>query len=158
MKLRFVKGLPLAGAALVGCALGVWHSGGGSAVELLPQAVATERGGQQELDRLLKARYETAKALLNLEEQRLREGVTTLGRVCDAARWTRDSALELPVSAQERMEALTNYVAVTRRLEKSADDAAAKGALAPADQQQARYLRLDAEIVLLRTELGDRKR
>ena len=158
MRLRLLKGMPLAGAALVGCALGVWYSGGSSTPELLPQAAAAERGGQQELDRLLKARYETAKTLLNLEEQRLPEGVTTLGRVCDAARWVKDSALELPVSAQERMGALTNYVAVTRRLEKSADDAAAKGALAPADHERARYLRLDAEVALLRTEFGDSKR
>ena len=158
MRLRLLKGMPLAGAALVGCALGVWYSGGGSAPELLPQATAAERGGQQDMDRLLKARYETAKTLLNLEEKRLREGVTTLGRVCDAARWVKDSALELPVSARERMGALTNYLAVTRRLEENADHAAAQGALAPADQERARYIRLDAEVALLRTELGDSKR
>ncbi len=158
MRLRLLKGMPLAGAALVGCVLGVGYSGGGSPPELLPQATAAERGGQQELDRLLKARYETAKTLLNLEEKRLREGVTTLGRVCDAARWVKDSALELPVNAQERMGALTNYLAVTRRLEESADHAAAQGVLPPADQERARYIRLDAEVTLLRTELGDSKR
>ena len=157
MKLRLLKNMPVAGAALIGCALGVWYSSGGSAPELVPQATAAERGGRQELDRLLKARYETAKTLLGLEEKRLREGVTTLGRVCDAARWVRDSAVELPVSAQERMGALTNYVAVTRRLEESADRAAARGALAPADQERARYIRLDAEVTLLRTELRDSK-
>ncbi len=158
MRRRLLKGMPLAAAALVGCGLGVCYSGGGSAPELLPQAIAADRGDHQELDRLLKARYETAKTLLNLEEKRLRVGVTTLGRVCDAARWVKDSALELPVSAQERMGALTNYLAVTRRLEESANDAAAKGALAPADQERARYIRLDAEVALLRTELGDSKR
>ena len=157
MKLRLLKNMPLAGAAVIGCALGVWYSGGRPALELVPQATAAERGGREELDQLLKARYETAKSLLDLEEKRLREGVTTLGRVCDAARWVRDSAVELPVSAQERMGALTNYVAVTRRLEESADRAAARGALAPADQERARYIRLDAEVTLLRTELRDSK-
>ena len=158
MRLHFLKNMPLAGAAVIGCALGVWFSGSRPAPELVPQATAAERGGREELDQLLKARYETAKSLLDLEEKRLREGVTTLGRVCDAARWVKDSALELPVSARERMGALTNYLAVTRRLEENADHAAAQGALAPADQERARYIRLDAEVALLRTELGDSKR
>jgi hypothetical protein len=156
MRLRLLKNMPLAAAALIICALGVWYSSG-SAPELMPQATAAGRGGRQELDRLLKARYETAKTLLSLEEKRLVEGVTTLERVCDAARYVKDSAVELPVSTQERLGALTNYVAVTRRLEESADHAAARGALAPADQERARYMRLDAEVTLLRTELRDSK-
>lgn len=157
MRLRLLKNMPLAGAALICCGVGVWYYSGGSVPELVPQATAAERGDRQELDRLLKARYETAKTLLSLEEKRLQQGVTTLGRVCDAARWVKDSAVELPVSTQERMEALTNYVAVTRRLEESVDQAAAKGAFAPADQERARYIRLDAEVTLLRTELRDSK-
>ena len=156
MRLRLLKNMPLAGAALIVCALGVWYSSR-SAPELIPQAKAAERGGRQELDRLLKARYETAKTLLSLEEKRLGEGVTTLERVCDAARWVKDSAVELPVSTQERLGALSNYVAVTRRLEESVDQAAAKGALAPADRDRARYIRLEAEVTLLRTELRDSK-
>ena len=157
MKLRLLKNMPLAGAAVIGCALGVWYSGSRAAPELVPQATAAERGGREELDQLLKARYETAKSLLDLEEKRLREGVTTLGRVCDAARWVRDSAVELPVRAQERLAALTNYVAVTRRLEASVERATAQGAAPTADRERARYIRLDAEIMLLRTELRESK-
>jgi hypothetical protein len=157
MRLHFLKNMPLAGAAVIGCALGVWFSGSRPAPELVPQATAAERGGREELDQLLKARYETAKSLLDLEEKRLREGVTTIGRVCDAARWVRDSAVELPVSAQERLAALTNYVAVTRRLEASVDKATAQGAAPPSDRERARYIRLDAEIMLLRTGLRDSK-
>ena len=149
--------MPLASAALIGCALGVWCSGGRPTPELVPQATAAEPGGRQELDRLLRARYETAKHLLDLEEKRLHEGVTTLGPVCDAARWVRDAAVELPVGAQGRLAALTNYVAVSRRLEEGVDQSAAKGALGPADRERARYNRLDAEITLLRAELGDSK-
>jgi hypothetical protein len=153
MKLRLLKNIPLAGAAVIGCALGVWYSGSRPVLDLIPQAAAAERSEREELDQLLKARYQTAKSLLELEENRLREGVTTLGRVCDAARWVRDSAVELPVSTQERLAALTNYVGVTRRLEASTDRATARGALAPADRERARYVRLDAEIMLLQTEL-----
>ena len=157
MRLHFLKNMPLAGAAVIGCALGVWFSGSRPAPELVPQAIAAERGGREELDLLLKARYETAKSLLDLEEKRLREGVTTIGRVCDATRWVRDSALELPVSAQERLAALTNYVAVTRRLEASVDKATAQGVVPPSDREWSRYVRLDAEIMLLRTGLRDSK-
>ena len=157
MRLRVLQHMPLACAALIVCALGVRYSSGGLAPQSVPQATPAERGGRQELNRLLKARYEVAKTLLSLEEQRLRERATTLERVCDAARWVKDSAIELPVSAQERLGALTNYVAVTRRLQESVDQAIAKGALAPADQERARYIHLDAEVTLLRTELRDSK-
>jgi hypothetical protein len=69
----------------------------------------------------------------------------------------RDSAVELPVGAQERLAALTNYVAVSHRLEESVEQSAAKGALGPADKEWARYNRLDAEITLLRAELRGNK-
>ncbi len=157
MRVRLLQNMTVVGAALIGCALGGWYSSGGPAPELVSQATAAERGGRQELDRLLKARYETAKTLLDFEEKRLREGVTTLTRVCDAARWVRDSAIELPVSAQERVAALTNYVAVTRRLQESVKQAEANGALAPADGERARYMRLDAEVILLRTQFPESK-
>jgi hypothetical protein len=157
MRLRLLPIVPLAGAALIGCALGVWYSDSGPGSALVLQATAAEPGGRQELDRLLKARYETARNLLDLEEKRLREGVTTLWRACDAARWVRDSAVELPVGAQARLAAVTNYVALVRRLEEGVDRATAKGMLPQSDRERVRYLRLDAEIVLLRTELLDSK-
>jgi hypothetical protein len=157
MRLRSLHKVPLAGAAVIGCALGVWYSGGRPAPEMIRQATAAQHGGQEELDQLLKKRYETAKALLDLEEKRLNEGVTTIQRVCETARWVRDSAIELPVAAQERLAALTNYVALTRRLEASVDSATTHGAAPPSDRESARYMRLDAEIMLLRAELRDSK-
>ncbi len=155
MKLPLLPKLRLARATVIGCALVLWCSVSRPAPEVGPQTAAAEPGAQAKLDRLLKARYETAKALLDQEENRLREGVTTLGRVCEVARWVRDSAVELPVGDQERMVALTNYVALTRRLEAGLERAAALGAVAVADRASAHYLRLDAEIVVLRTELRD---
>jgi len=141
----------LAGATVVGCALGIGYSGGRSIPEITLQARAAEHVSPQELDQLLTLRYQTAKALLDMEEKRLHEGVTTIGRVCEVARWVRDSAVELPAAAQARMAALTNYVALTRRLEASVESATKHGAAPPADRESARYLRLDAEIMLLRT-------
>jgi outer membrane protein TolC len=136
-----------------GLALGVWYSGNRPMPEIIPKTAAARQGGREELSQLLQARYQAAKTLLDLEEKRLREGVTTLTRVCEAARWVRDSAVELPVSAQERLAALTNYVALTRRLEANVDRAAERGAAPPSDREAARYLRLDAEITLLRAQL-----
>jgi hypothetical protein len=135
------------------CALGGWYFAHKPLPDVLPQTVAAEQGGREELNQLLNARYQTAKNLLDLEEKRLREGVTTLGRVCEAARWVRDSAVELPVSAEERLAALTNYVALARRLEESVSRATDQGAAPPSERASARYLRLDAEIMLLRAKL-----
>jgi hypothetical protein len=118
---------------------------------LVQPIAAAEPSYRDELDQLLKKRYETARKLLELEEARLREGITTLGRVCDAARWVRDSAIELPAQADERLTALNNYVALARRLEESVDKAAQRGMAPPSDREFARYLRLDAEIALLRS-------
>jgi hypothetical protein len=114
------------------------------------QAAAAELGDNEQVGALLRARYTAASRLLELEEQRLQQGVTTLGRVCEVARWGRDSVLELPVSAEERVAALTKFVALAQRLEESVDRAVERGAAAEVDRETARYLRLDAEIALLR--------
>ena len=137
------------------CVLGGWYFAHKPLPQILPQTVAAEPGGGEELNQLLKARYQTARNLLELEEKRLREGVTTLGHVCEAARWVRDSAIELPVSAEERLAALTNYVTLARRLEESVNRATDQGAAPPSERESARYLRLDAEIMLLRARLHD---
>ena len=98
--------------------------------------IGTGEASRDDLNQLLKTRYETASNLLQVEEKRLHQGVTTLGHVCEVARWVRDSAVELPVTAAERMAALTNYVELTRRLEESLNRAAETGAAAsPADRE-----------------------
>ncbi len=120
----------------------------------IPSVQAAEPGAPGELDQLLKARYQTASSLLDTEEKRLREGVTTLGHVCEVARWVRDSAVELPSSAADRLTALTHYVMLTRRLEESLDRATARGVAPFVDREAAHYLRLDAEVTLLRAKLS----
>jgi hypothetical protein len=124
-----------------------------AAARAFGQLMAAEPSTQHELNELLSARYQTASNLLQMEENRLRQGVTTLGRACEVARWTRDSAVELPTSANERLQALTNYLSLTRRLEESISRAVDSGMATPADRESARYLRLDAEVALLRSRL-----
>jgi hypothetical protein len=123
-----------------------WRAG------LSPQVIAAEGRTSDEFDRLLQARYETGSRLLEMEEKRLNKGVTTLGHVCEVARWVRDSAVELPGQVDARLSALTNYVVLTRRLEESIERAAATGAASLADKETAHYLRLDAEVALLRAK------
>lgn len=116
----------------------------------------TPRLSRQETDgdlrRLVEARYDCARRLLAFEEQRLKEGGSSLVSVCEASRRVRDAALELTNNPEAQLAALTNHLAVTRRLEESVNRAAEKGAAPFSDKEFARYLRLDAEITLLRAK------
>ncbi|MFO1500876.1 MAG: hypothetical protein U1G07_21225 [Verrucomicrobiota bacterium] len=118
----------------------------------LAQATAAENTAADNLGGLLQARYETAARLLDMEEKRLKQGGTTLAHVCEAARRVRDSAIELQVPREEQLRALSNYLAVTRDLETNVQRAFDNGVAPAADRESARYLRLDAEIALLRTQ------
>ena len=52
------------------CVLGGWYFAHKPLPQILPQTVAAEQGGEEELNQLLKARYQTARNLLELEEKR----------------------------------------------------------------------------------------
>jgi hypothetical protein len=104
------------------------------------------------LNDLLTARYDSARRLLETEEKRLHEGHSTLRSVCEAARRVRDSAIELPLPPDERRAALASYVDLTRRLEESVSRVVEKGMAPASDKDLASYLRLDAEIALLRAD------
>ena len=56
------------------------------------------------------------------------------------------------MSTAQRLMALTNYVNLTRRLEENVTQVVEKGVAPPSDQDLASYLRLDAEIALLRLQ------
>ena len=45
------------------------------------------RNQRDDLNQFLKTRYETASNLLQVEEKRLHQGITTLGHVCEVGRW-----------------------------------------------------------------------
>ena len=141
-------------AIVVGIAAAVgWLSSWQRTPAVLAHARA-EAINVSQLRTLLTARYETAAKLLNLEEKRLGQGVTTLAHVCEVARWVRDSAAELPGTPTDRAQALSNYFALTTRLEASIDRAVEAGAASAADKQSAHYLRLDAEVTLARANLN----
>ncbi len=130
----------------------VWMVAAGRAAETAPGSKPPEQATAGELQRLLKERYEVAANLLDVEEKRLDEGKSTLRNVYEAARRVRDSALELTGDRAEQIAALTKYLAVTRRLEDSVNKVVEAGAATSSDKELARYLRLDAEIALLRAK------
>jgi hypothetical protein len=78
--------------------------------------------------------------------------------VYEAARRVRDSAMELTAEPAEQLTALTKYLAVTKRVEESMNRVVEKGVAPSSDRELARYLRLDAEIALLRVKLQENVR
>lgn len=136
-----------------------WIVTAGRAAETASRPKQSERATAGELSQRLKARYDIAVSLLEAEEKRLNLGKSTVTNVHEAARRVRDSAVELISQPAEQLAALTYYLAVTRRLESSVNDAVANGTMSPSDGDLARYFRLDAEIALLRVKLhGGRAR
>ena len=130
-----------------------WTVTAGRAAETTQSAKQTEPATAGELRQLLKARYDIAASLLESEEKRLNEGRATLRSVYEAARRVRDSAMELTAEPAEQFAALTKYLAITHRLEDSMNRVVETGAAPSSDRELARYLRLDAEIALLRVKL-----
>ena len=128
------------------------------AAETPPSINPSEHATAGELHQLLKARYDIAANLLESEEKRLNEGRSTLMSVYEAARRVRDSAMELTAEPAEQHAALTKYLAVTRRLEESMNRMVEKGVAPSSDGELARFLRLDAEIALLRVKLQESAR
>jgi hypothetical protein len=115
-----------------------------------PPAKPSPPEADRELRRLIEARYDVARKLLAIEEDKLKQGAAPLASVCEATRRLRDAALELADNPEAQLAALTNHLAATRRLEESASRAVENGAAPVSDKELARYMRLDAEISLLR--------
>ena len=107
-----------------------------------------------ELSKLLKARFDSAVTLLEHMEKGLKEGGhPTELEVRDAALRVRDSALEMTGDPGEQVAALTKYLAIARRMEQLMRSRLLAGIAPSSHAELGRYLRLDAEIALLRTKL-----
>ena len=130
-----------------------WIVTAGRAAETLQSAKQPKQATAEELHQLLRARYDIAAGLLEIEEKRLDQGKSTLMNVWEAARRVGDSAKDLTGAPAEQLTALTKYLAVTRRLEDGMNKVVERGAEPPSAKALARYLRLDAEIALLRMQL-----
>jgi hypothetical protein len=127
-----------------------WIVTAGRAAESARSPKPSEQAITGELRQLLKARYDIAAGLLVAEEKRLERGNSTVTDVHQAACRVRDSALELMDEPAKQLAALTDCLAVARRLEDLVNHRVEKGTATMSDKELARYFRLDAEIALLR--------
>jgi hypothetical protein len=122
--------------------------------------------GDDELQKLLKARYNEAVSELRAEyEKAQRAGQSGPCRVYQPddfyGMWKRlvVAGLEARDSPKDKVALLTQYVEVTREAEKDMQAQSEAGRAGIGDLHRARYERLDAEVRLLRAKRGaDRAR
>jgi hypothetical protein len=110
--------------------------------------------GDDELHRLLIERYDAALSALHEYQQLFVAGVGGVSDVCASARIVCDAQLALVETPDEQLQVLRQYVAFAKSVEKDTKIGITAPALAPAWSAQARELRLDAEIRLLRLQVA----
>jgi hypothetical protein len=115
-------------------------------------ATAMRQAPDDELQRLLTARLDSATKALRIERDKLASGRTTFQVVCQAAQCLLAAQLDLSATAEERVAALTNQVALMRQLEQEAAKRLEAGILPVGDDEVVRYWRLTAEVELLRAK------
>jgi hypothetical protein len=108
--------------------------------------------GDDEERKLLKERYNAALAELRARYQRFEAGNDTLDALFDAARRVLDSELELCGKAAERVAVREKYLELAREVEKIQQARVDAGRAGAQDLEQARYLRIDAQLQLLRAK------
>jgi len=113
---------------------------------------ATGPTPDNELQQLLSERRDIATKMLDAEQLKLQAGKSTLETVCQAARLVLDAELELSTTPDNRVAALTKYVALVRQLEQEGEQRVKVGAAGQLDVEALRYWRLTGEIELLRAK------
>jgi hypothetical protein len=105
-----------------------------------------------DLRKLLKERYNEAVAEVSVRYQRVFSGADTPDVVVDGAERIVKAGLELNDKPADQAALLANYVEFMKAMEKLVGDRVASGVrrYGPADVHQMKYLRVDAEIQLLR--------
>ena len=113
-------------------------------------ATATRQAPDDELQRLLTARFDSAAKALRLERTKLDKGKSTFETVYQAAQRVLDAELALSTTADGRVTALTKHVELMRQFEQDAARRVEQGVLPVGDDETPRYWRLTAEVDLLR--------
>jgi hypothetical protein len=108
--------------------------------------------GDDELHRLLIERYDAALSALHEYQQLFLAGVGGVSDVCASARIVCDAQLALVEAPDEQLQILRQNVAFAKSLERDSKQGITSPVLMPAWSAQARELRLDAEIRLLRLQ------
>lgn len=120
-----------------------------AAPALLKRAPAETQPGDDELTRLLKARYNEALAELDIREKHMAMGRGEFTH--EAADRLVEAGLELFTDPGERMALLEQHLTFAKQVEEQARLRFEVGAGSQEALHTARYYRLDAEIRLLRT-------
>jgi hypothetical protein len=105
--------------------------------------------GDDELHKLLQERYNAAVAEMQDRYREFQAGRGTVEVFGETAQRLVRAGLELSDKPADRIALLTDYVALTKEIEKINQARYDAGRIPHADLEQARYQRLDAEIQLL---------
>lgn len=120
----------------------------------LPAILAAEpmkaEAGDDELRRLLKARYNEDVAELKARLERLRAGQGTVDSLAGVSQRLLQSGLDLTGNAEERVKLLQGYLDLTREIERIKQALVEAMRATNVELHQARRMRIDAEIRLLR--------
>jgi hypothetical protein len=106
--------------------------------------------GDDDLRKLLKERYNTALEVLQYRVEEYNAGRRSSDYLADTARLILDVKLDLAERPADRVAVREQYVELTRWIEKYAEVRAKSPSGSPIDLLQARYLRLGAEVELLK--------
>jgi hypothetical protein len=105
-----------------------------------------------ELHKLLKERYNAAVAELQARSEEVKSGHGSIEQLFDAARKVLRSELSLSDKPADRLAVLEKHLELEHAAEKVATTRHQAGKLNDAELAAARYLRIDAEIQLLRAK------
>ena len=119
---------------------------------LAADAPAAKQTSDEELQRLLTARLDSATKSLQSARVKLNKGAGTLEAVYQAAQRVLDAELELSTKADDRVTVLIKHVALMRDFEQDTAKKIERGMLAVGDDETPRCWRLTAEVELLRAK------
>jgi hypothetical protein len=148
--MKTTKSILTVGLAIIFLALlGGWVVTRGHAAA---DAVTSRQLPDDEMQQLLRSRFDSATKALRTERTKFEKGTTTLETVYHAARRMREAELELSTTTDGQIDALTKHVALMRQFEQDVSKRIERGQLAVGDDETPRCWRLSAEVELLRAK------
>jgi hypothetical protein len=103
-----------------------------------------------ELGRLLKARYNAALEESQARYQEYAAGKVSLDQLSETLRRLMDAGVEAREAAADQMALREQFVELAREVERASRERHGAGRISAAEMARARYLRLDAEVNLAR--------
>lgn len=117
---------------------------------LLSAKPIKENAKDDELTKLLKERYNTAVSEVKELYEMYQRGRGTIDTFTEAAQRLVKAGLEVHEKPADRVTLLTQFVELSKEVEKQAKERFEAGRILSADYYRTRYQRIDAEIQLLR--------